>query len=302
MLKSEHKMEEPFKLNAYQHIACASVAGCIGNVVGFPLDTIKVRMQTSTKNIGVWNCTKNIIRKEGFARLYGGISAQLTVASLLQSVVFGTNRFFNHMLDIDRENIVSTKDYVKMLGSGSMTGLCLSVCVTPFEQAKILVQSGKADSPWKSSALIYKTKGLKGLYRGWLTTAAREVLYYAPYFFTYDSLRCFFKSKREAHHDHKLFSPIVITESLVSGGIAGCVGWFVILPTDYIKSRMQSDNVLNPQYRSIWDCVRQTYRSGGVRQFYVGLGLTLFRAFPVHATVFLTMEVLKSGIMMMSQT
>jgi hypothetical protein len=59
---------------------------------------------------------------------------------------------------------------------------------------------------------------------------------------------------------------------------------------------MQNDNINNPQYRSVWDCVKQTYRTGGIRQFYTGLSLTLLRAFPVHASVFITMEMLKTGI------
>jgi hypothetical protein len=98
------------------------------------------------------------------------------------------------------------------------------------------VQSGKSNSPWKSLRTLYSTLGLKGLYRGWTTMAIRESMYYAPYFLTYELLRGFFKSRRDPIHDHAIFSPVVVTESLISGGISGCVGWFVIMPSDYVKS------------------------------------------------------------------
>jgi hypothetical protein len=98
------------------------------------------------------------------------------------------------------------------------------------------VQSGKSNSPWKSVAYLYRSLGIRGLYRGHGTTMTREVLYYTPYFLTYDTLRKFFQSRRDPVHDTLPFSPIVVAESMVSGGISGCIGWFIILPTDYVKS------------------------------------------------------------------
>lgn len=95
------------------------------------------------------------------------------------------------------------------------------------------MQNGRSNSPWKSARLLYHNLGFKGLYRGWFTTALREMLYFGPYFVTYDFLRRLMQEQRNRGQNA---SPVIMAHSLISGGIAGCVGWFVILPADYIKS------------------------------------------------------------------
>ncbi|KAL0485622.1 hypothetical protein AKO1_011924 [Acrasis kona] len=278
------------ELSAHEHVASASFAGVLGCCVGFPFDTVKVRMQTSNGAYsGIMDCTQKTYR-EGIRRFYGGLSAQISVAAFLQSVIFGSNRVFNNILGVDKNNLRHYSDWSRMWISGVMTGVCISLIATPTEQVKVMVQSGKSKSPWISASKLYSNLGLKGLYRGWITTAARETLYYGPYFVVYESVRRFLTGSKNDGQVH-------LIQSMLSGGIAGCAGWFVILPTDYIKTRMQNDSVTNPQYKGIWDCAKQSYKSGGVRVFYTGLTLTLLRAFPVHSTVFITMETLKSLIL-----
>lgn len=125
-----------------------------GIFVGFPFDTVRVRLQTAQKGryTGVINCVRKIIAEEGFLKLYAGMSAPLSVAAVRQSVIFGSNRIFNQMLSIDNtifhhekkdtnvivsnyyarkmyeleeeiEEIIDSK-YFKLWISGMMTGVC----------------------------------------------------------------------------------------------------------------------------------------------------------------------------------
>jgi hypothetical protein len=108
-------------------------------------------MQTSSTKMSVFECARSIVKKEGYKKLYGnvllcyvaltitgGLSAQLSISAILQSVVFGSNRFFNDLLKVDRERLVTYEDYARMAASGTLTGLCISVLATPTDQAKVL--------------------------------------------------------------------------------------------------------------------------------------------------------------------
>lgn len=78
------------------------------------------------------------------------------------------------------------------------------------------------------------------------------------------------------------------TKQLVAGGIGGIAAWAISYPFDVIKSRLQSST----QYKGTWDCALQSYRAEGHRVFFVGLGTTVVRSFPVNAVIFLVYEVL----------
>ena len=62
--------------------------------------------------------------------------------------------------------------------------------------------------------------------------------------------------------------------------------WFSTYPVDVIKSRVQAD--MKGQYKSVMDCVRQSYKEEGMMLFTRGLGPTMIRAFPVNAATFTT--------------
>jgi solute carrier family 25 carnitine/acylcarnitine transporter 20/29 len=81
--------------------------------------------------------------------------------------------------------------------------------------------------------------------------------------------------------------PQPLYQRIVAGALAGISGWLVIYPLDVIKSRLQAD-ALSPglnKYASMTDCFRVSYRQGGVRSLYSGLGFTLLRAVPVASVI-----------------
>lgn len=118
-VEQEHKFTQTVRnLTALQQIACSSVSGSLGIFVGFPFDTIKIKLQTQRKGQynGVVDCLRKVVREEGVKRLFGkcevriwytniayvaGLMAPLSVAAARQTVIFSSNRVFNHFLDID---------------------------------------------------------------------------------------------------------------------------------------------------------------------------------------------------------
>lgn len=63
-----------------------------------------------------------------------------------------------------------------------------------------------------------------------------------------------------------------------------------VVPFDVIKSKIIADSLTHPQYKGVWDCVRKTYREGGVIRFYQGFGLISMRAFVVNGISLMVYE------------
>merc|ERR1712039_98438 len=69
-------------------------------------------------------------------------------------------------------------------------------------------------------------------------------------------------------------------ERIVSGIIAGVVGWVVVYPLDAVKSVMQAQAPDKPIYRSAAHCAAALVHDGGLGRLYRGLGFQLIRAVP----------------------
>ena len=64
--------------------------------------------------------------------------------------------------------------------------------------------------------------------------------------------------------------------------------WVATYPLDVIKSRMQA---FPPgTYNGFLDCAMKSLRAEGPGVFVRGLEMALLRAFPLHASIFLTCE------------
>jgi len=85
---------------------------------------------------------------------------------------------------------------------------------------------------------------------------------------------------------------------LVSGGVAGVVGWSATFPIDVVKTRVQGTGPgitaaavapltpgANP-YRTTWSTIVNSYRAEGIPVFFRGLAATLIRAVPVNMVTF----------------
>ena len=143
---------------------------------------------------------------------------------------------------------------------------------------------------WYCARDIYRTEGIKGFYRGFGATVARECPSIGGYFFSYRALK-------------DMFNKIEGTEQpstkaiLISGGCAGAVSWTVVYPLDVIKTNLQIRPVEEAKNAegviTNWSMTKYLYRKYGYRVFTRGLGTTVLRAFPVNASTFFFYEKLK---------
>lgn len=261
-----------------------TLGGCAGILAGQPLDIIKVRLQSSTKYTGIWDCFKTIVRKEKVSGLYKGMASPLVGVGIVNSLLFGVYgaalRFFSN-------DQVTTSS---IFAAGCASGLVNSFFSCPIELVKIRLQSQRSSigyhGPMDCIKKIYRKDGARGFYRGFGTTVLREIPSYGVYFASYHVLSDMLLPQ-DARRD------VPSASILVAGGMAGVFGWLSTYPFDVIKTRLQSGTRANqgaedhvPKYKNLVHAARLILRTEGPRVFFNGMGATALRAFPTNATTF----------------
>jgi solute carrier family 25 (mitochondrial carnitine/acylcarnitine transporter), member 20/29 len=72
--------------------------------------------------------------------------------------------------------------------------------------------------------------------------------------------------------------------SAIAGGASGCITWAVVYPVDVVKTHIQTTPLDSPV--SFVGSARHLAAKHGWSVLFRGLGITLFRAFPVNGTIF----------------
>uniref|UniRef100_A0A8C6LG76 Solute carrier family 25 member 45 n=1 Tax=Nothobranchius furzeri TaxID=105023 RepID=A0A8C6LG76_NOTFU len=158
------------------------------------------------------------------------------------------------------------------------------VCA-PIDLVKVRLQgqtcTNRYRGPIHCLAVILREEGLRGLYRGGMALALRDIPCYGLYFLPYEVTR---KALTEAGEQPGTFTV------LTAGGVAGVVTWAFATPMDVIKARLQMSGAGGRQYSGVVHCIRVSVREEGLRVLFKGLLLNSLRAFPINAITFLCYE------------
>lgn len=244
------------------------VGGAAGVLAGYPLDTVKVKIQTSTPGTyrGTFDCLRQVAAKEGVKGLYRGMSSPLLGVAGINAITFGVNaQVLKNLSDPDSIGSVTL--------AGASAGLIQTAIVSPMELIKTQMQvCGQSDIGGAVSNILQKA-GVQGLFRGLAVTATREVPAFAAYFSSYELIvRNFGDSTGMI---------------LFGGGMAGVFSWIFTYPQDVIKSRLQADSFGDKQiYRGPRHCLQLSLQSEGPSCLLRGIGSTVIRAFPMNAVTF----------------
>jgi hypothetical protein len=141
-----------------------SGATCV--VVGHPLDTIKVRLQTSAKG-------------PLFKHLFRGV-----VPPLLAVTPSWTGVFFVYGGAL---KLIGANDLASVTAAGAVSGTIYSVVMCPFELVKVNAQKSQV-SALEAVRRLYASVGVRGMYRGFGACLVRDVSQSAVYYFCAESL------------------------------------------------------------------------------------------------------------------
>ena len=163
----------------------AGAAACLADLVTFPLDTAKVRLQVRgeggrRRGLGLTATLSNILRLEGPTALYSGL-----VPGLQRQMAFSAIRIglYDEVKTCYTARLgVGESQQVQMLGvrvlAGVTTGVLAILAAQPTDVVKIRLQAGgrgRYPGVWAAYTTIASTEGVGGLYRGLLPNIAREL-------------------------------------------------------------------------------------------------------------------------------
>uniref|UniRef100_A0A914DIR9 Mitochondrial basic amino acids transporter n=1 Tax=Acrobeloides nanus TaxID=290746 RepID=A0A914DIR9_9BILA len=259
------------------------VAGCFGGaagvLAGHPLDTIKVRLQTTSGVYrGTWHCFSTIFKNEGARGLYKGMSSPLASLAVVNAVVFGVHG--NVTKQFENKDALMTHFI-----AGCSAGAAQAFIAGPTELLKLRVQiqtdsaAAKYKSPFDCLKTVIKEQGIRTLGRGMLSTLLRDIPAFGTYFASYEIFG-------EAMSKDGKMESLTSWQLLLAGGGAGMASWIFTYPTDVIKTRFQADD----SYRSYMEVIKSLHAEKGLRGFFVGLGPTMLRAFPSNAATFFVVD------------
>lgn len=289
-------MKENESLGPIKEITFGAISGMTGKLVEHPFDTIKVRQQSTNSQISTLTMIANIYKNEGLILgFYKGLRAPVIGACIENSILFtgygiGSNFFRKHL------NINSGEQlpFWSKIASGGFAGFLASFALTPVElikcQLQVLNISKVSNSASHSYTSLIRTvlsdKGVLGLWHGWSSTCFREILGTSIWFGSYEYASTYLQNNTPIKNDFSL---------LLSGAFAGFMFNLSAFPMDTIKSNIQTYEILNGKVShdiSFNFMVKKLYKSGGIKKFYNGLGITLLRAMPANALIFYTYETL----------
>nr|CBE66830.1 CG3476-PA [Drosophila ananassae] len=281
------------KANPVKSFIAGGFGGMCSVIVGHPLDTIKVRLQTmpmplpgqSARYKGVADCAVQTFRKEGIRGFYRGISAPLMGVTPIYAVDFAVYAAGKRLFQSD-DNIALT--YPQIFVAGALAGVCSALVTVPSDRIKVLLQTQTVSSgpvlyhgTLDTAIKLYRQGGIKSLFKGTCACILRD----SPtgfYFVTYEFLQDLARKKSQT-------GKISTASTILSGGTAGMVFWTLAVPFDVLKSRLQSapEGTYKLGIRSVF---RNLMANEGPKALFRGIFPILLRAFPSTAAVFFGVE------------
>ncbi|KAJ3993910.1 hypothetical protein F5050DRAFT_1904426 [Lentinula boryana] len=289
-------------------VVTALSASCISTFAGYPLDSLKSRLQTTKTPISVPRLALTVYREEGISGFYRGLAIPLLTISFVRAASFtiynSTKDYFKKREWLARDSIVD----VSIIGgiSGAMSGALISVGSTPFELVKVRrqlefsiasskgIHLAKAPGTLEAVRDIFRTSGIRGLYTGFRLHLTRDTTGTMLYFLEYDGMR-YLLGRQRSGEQGPMPSWIPIPVSLapfVCGSFAGVTSWALIYPLDVVKTKVQQRALAGERYRSPSETFHRLIRGpdpnnpkpflAGVARIYRGLGVSAVRSITTH--------------------
>ncbi|XP_006012782.1 mitochondrial uncoupling protein 2 isoform X2 [Latimeria chalumnae] len=253
----------------------AGTAACIADLITFPLDTAKVRLQIqgeskstgggkSIKYKGVFGTITTMVRTEGPRSLYNGLVAGLQRQMSFASVRIGLYDSVKEFYTKGAENA----GIGSRLLAGCTTGAMAVTVAQPTDVVKVRFQAqarmGDNARRYNGTMDAYRTiareEGIRGLWKGTPPNITRNAIVNCAELVTYDLIK-------ETLLKHKLMTDNLPCHFVSAFGAGFCTT-VVASPVDVVKTRYM--NSTPSQYSSAFNCALVMLTKEGPTAFYKG--------------------------------
>ncbi|XP_043280045.1 mitochondrial uncoupling protein 2-like [Venturia canescens] len=289
----------------------AGTAACIADLVTFPLDTAKVRMQIAgecrpilvasaegsvlaigSSRPGLFQTIGNIVRVEGARSLYGGLSAGLQRQMCFAGVRLGLYDSVKSLYAgiIDGKNRTGSVNIGVCMAAGITTGALAVLIAQPTDVVKVRLQAGtlgRSSVRYNSTLHAYKSiafnEGPRGLWKGTFPNVTRNAIVNVAEIVCYDVIK-------ETILNYGILRDGIPCH-LVAATTAGLCTTLVASPVDVVKTRYMNSSP--GEYKGAMDAAIKMLANEGPSAFYKGFVPSFARLVSWNIVLWITYEQIK---------
>lgn len=218
------------KISFLKHMIAGSIAGLAEHISTFPVDTLKTHIQCercgSANPLKIISCANGIIKREGFLRLWRGVSAMFAGCIPAHAAYFSIFESLKVFLGADKKGYHP----VKAALCGASATFAHDMFMTPFDLIKQRMQLGYYRNSFECFKSVYATEGLLAFYLSLPTTLIMNLPYGCVMVAVNESSKTYLNPTGEFN----------LGVSLLSGCVSGAIAGAVTTPLDVIKTRIQT--------------------------------------------------------------
>ncbi|XP_055994768.1 mitochondrial S-adenosylmethionine carrier protein isoform X1 [Sorex fumeus] len=198
-------------------LLAGGVAGVFVDLILFPLDTIKTRLQSP----------QGFKKAGGFRGIYAGVPSAAIGSFPNASAFFITYEYVKSSLHTDSSSYLVPVKHMLAASAGEVVACLIRV---PSEIVKQRAQVSASSRTFKIFSDILYEEGIQGLYRGYKSTVLREIPFSLVQFPLWESLKALWSWRQDRAVDS--------WQSAVCGAFAGGFAAAVTTPLDVAKTRI----------------------------------------------------------------
>jgi len=243
----------------------------------YPLDVVKTRFQlqtaADTRYSSVLGTFRDIIKTEGFSKLYRGIASPIMAEAPKRAMKFSMNEQYKKLFTSSSGVLTSPGQFA----AGACAGMTESVVNCPFELVKVRMQARSNVGLYKNSMhaarSIIRDEGAMTLYRGFGSMLWRNGVWNGAYFGISEQIKGLLP--KWPGERGKLGT------NFVAGTISGLIATTLNTPFDVVKSRIQNTLPGQPRrYTFTLPALATVAREEGFAALYKGYVPKVLRLAP----------------------
>ncbi|XP_047603164.1 S-adenosylmethionine mitochondrial carrier protein isoform X1 [Lutra lutra] len=198
-------------------LVAGGVAGVAVDLILFPLDTIKTRLQSP----------QGFNKAGGFHGIYAGVPSAAIGSFPNAAAFFITYEYVKWFLHTDSSSYLMPVKHMLAASAGEVVACLIRV---PSEVVKQRAQVSASSRTFHIFSNILYKEGVQGLYRGYKSTVLREIPFSLVQFPLWESLKALWSWRQDRVVD--------CWQSAVCGAFAGGFAAAVTTPLDVAKTRI----------------------------------------------------------------
>lgn len=281
----------------WANFAIGGISGCSATVCVHPLDVIRIRIQTEKAKSSFTRVASNLIKEEGLAGAYTGLSA-----GLVRQLTYGLTKFgaYNQLTQKVKQMNGGENyqiPFVMKVGCGLTAG-GLAACVGNPAEIALVRMTADRNAPveqrrgytgvFNALGRVAREEGPATLWRGLPSHINRAALLTAAQLAT-------FSQAKDALAPVLPFGGVGLTfcATLVSGFCATVAS----LPMDVIKTRLQNMRIVDgkPEFTGTLDCLGKIVKAEGPSVLFKGFLPSYVKLAPYSTIALMANQQLKSS-------